>query len=214
MSNSNSWKDDLVRGYQQFRVGAHAQQSALYEDLGTNGQYPKVMLIGCSDSRADPSDIFNAKPGELFVLRNVANLVPPADSDDDYHGAGAALEFAVTALKVEAIIVMGHESCGGVKGCLAGMGDSRDSYVGKWVSALNGARDRVLGRDGLSADQHQYELELEGIRQSLINLMSFSFIKERVEAGSLALQGAYFSIVRGELYLADEAGQFSPVPVA
>ncbi len=209
-----SWKDRLIEGYREFRAGDFADQKALYEELGTKGQKPKVMLIGCSDSRADPSDIFNAYPGEMFVLRNVANIVPPVDPTEGYHGTSAAIEYAVTVLKVEAIVVMGHESCGGIQGCLNGMGhDPEAGYVGKWVSIINDVRDRVLAKN-LPESEQSFAMELEGVRQSLSNLMTFPFVKDAVESGQLTLQGAYFSIIQAKLMLANEAGEFELIEAA
>lgn len=209
-----SWKDRLIGGYREFRAGDFADQKALYEELGTKGQKPKVMLIGCSDSRADPSDIFNAYPGEMFVLRNVANIVPPVDPTEGYHGTSAAIEYAVTVLKVEAIVVMGHESCGGIQGCLNGMGhDPEAGYVGKWVSIINDVRDRVLAKN-LPESEQSFAMELEGVRQSLSNLMTFPFVKDAVESGQLTLQGAYFSIIQAKLMLANEAGEFELIEAA
>ena len=205
------WKDRLIEGYREFRAGDFPVQKALYEELGTKGQKPKVMLIACSDSRADPSDIFNASPGEMFVLRNVANIVPPVDPTEGYHGTSAAIEFAVNVLKVEALVVMGHESCGGIAGCLAGMGHDPDAgYVGKWVSIINDVRDRVLARN-LPKDQVTFEMELEGVRQSLTNLMSFPFVRDAVESGRLSLQGAYFSIIKAHLLMSNENGEFEVI---
>jgi carbonic anhydrase len=206
------WKSRLIEGYQEFRAGDFAEQKALYEELGTKGQKPKVMLIACSDSRADPSDIFNAYPGEMFVLRNVANIVPPVDATE-FDGVAAAIEYAVTVIKVEALVVMGHESCGGIAGCLAGMGHDPDAgYVGKWVSIINEVRDRVLAKN-LPDDQVSFEMELEGVRQSLTNLMTFPFVKDAVESGQLSLQGAYFSIIQAKLMMANEQGEFQLIEV-
>ena len=203
-----TWKDRLIEGYREFRAGDFKDQKALYEKLGTHGQNPKVMLIACSDSRADPSDIFNAYPGEMFVLRNVANIVPPADATESFEGVAAAIEYAVTVLKIEALVVMGHESCGGIAGCLAGMGHDPDAgYVGKWVSIINDVRDRVLARK-LPEEHVAFQMELEGIRQSMTNLMTFPFVQEAVESGHLKLQGAYFSIIKAKLMMANDAGEF------
>ena len=205
------WKDRLIQGYRDFRAGDYQNQKALYEELGTKGQSPKVMLIACSDSRADPSDIFNAYPGEMFVTRNVANIVPPMDPSEGYHGTSATIEYAVKNLKVEVIVVMGHESCGGIQGCLDGMGHDPDAgYVGKWVSIINDVRDRVLARN-LPKDQISFEMELESIRQSMTNLMTFPFVREAVESGQLKLQGAYFSIIQARLMMANDAGEFEVI---
>lgn len=209
----SDWKTRLTDGYKAFRAGDFISQKAIYEKLGTKGQKPEVMIIGCADSRVDPTDIFNAYPGEMFVARNVANIVPPYEQDEAHHGTSAAIEFAVTVLKVKVIVVMGHESCGGVAGCLSGMGDEPvDSFVGSWVSLLNTARDRVVARVSDEKKQ-QTELEFEGVRQSLGNLMTFPFIRDAVAKGDLSLQGAYFSIISAKLLMADETGRFSEVEV-
>jgi len=210
----SEWKIKLVEGYKRFRAGDYPEQKALYEKLGTHGQTPKTMLIGCSDSRADPSDIFDAYPGEMFVVRNVAAIVPPLDETSGYHGTSAAIEYAVRNLNVDGIVVLGHESCGGVQGCLDGMGhDDNAGYVGRWVSLINQVRDRVLAA-GHPEEEVSYQMELETVRQSLENLMSFPFVREAVESGSLQLQGAYFSIIRARLMFADEKGEFQLVPEA
>ena len=205
------WKTRLTDGYHAFKSGDFVEQKALYEKLGTHGQNPAIMLIGCADSRVDPTDIFNAYPGEMFVVRNVANIVPPCEDDEAYHGTSAALEYAVTVLKVKVIVVMGHESCGGVAGCLAGMGDAPiENFVGSWVSILNPVRDKVVAAVP-KIDARQHALELEGVLQSLKNLMTFPFVKAAVEAGDLSLQGAYFSITKAELHMANESGEFQLV---
>lgn len=202
----------LIEGYQAFRAGDYADQKALYETLGTKGQSPKVMIIACADSRVDPTDIFNAYPGEMFVARNVANIVPPLDETGGFHGTSAAIEYAVNVLKVETIIVMGHESCGGIQGCLDGAGDNPDGgYVSKWVSLINGVRDRILAK-GYPEDKITFEMELEVVRQSINNLMTFPFVQKAVEGGKLSLKGAYFSIIKAHLMIADENGQFHVVP--
>lgn len=207
----SQWETRLREGYKAFRRGDYKDQKALYEELGTKGQKPRIMLIGCADSRVDPTDIFNAYPGEMFVARNVANIVPPVDTNESYHGTASAIEYAVTVLKVDAIVVMGHESCGGVQGCLDGMGLDPDAgYVGKWVSILNPARERILSKN-LDASRVSFELELESVRESLANLKTYPFVKEAMASGSLALQGAYFSIIQAKLLLSDQNGDFHVV---
>ncbi|MCL4134482.1 UNVERIFIED_CONTAM: hypothetical protein GTU68_019020 [Idotea baltica] len=155
------------------------------------------MLIACADSRADPTDIFDAAPGQLFVLRNVANLVPPYEDGGGLHGVSAALEFAVTALKVKHIVVMGHGSCGGVSASLSAANDKPvGQFIAPWVSLLDAARDRVLKEN---PDDPQQALEFSGVGESLKNLMSFPFVRTAFEAGQLTLHGAWFAIAHGEL---------------
>lgn len=201
-------KQALIRGYKEFRAGDYRSQKDLYETLGKHGQSPKTMIIACADSRVDPTDIFNAYPGQMFVARNVANIVPPLDITGGFHGTSAAIEYAVNVLKVEMIVVMGHESCGGIQGCLDGMGDDPEAgYVGKWVSQLNGVRDRIQARES-DPDKRTLEMELEAIRYSLDNLMTFPFVNTAVNSGHLKLQGAYFSIINAHLMLANDKGEF------
>jgi carbonic anhydrase len=189
--------DDLISGYRRFRTGAYAEQASLYRELG-QGQDPNIMLIACADSRAEPSDIFNAAPGQLFVVRNVANLVPPYEPDGGLHGVSAALEYAVNVLKVGHIVVMGHGGCGGIAASLGGGGNPEiGEFVTPWVSLLESARERVAQSGSINP---QFALELEGIEVSLTNLMSFPFVARRVEAGELSLHGAWFAIVHGELH--------------
>lgn len=205
-------KKRLIDGYHHFRAGDYMKQKKLYEDLGKHGQEPNVMIIACADSRVDPTDIFDAYPGQMFVARNVANIVPPLDTSGGYHGTSAAIEYAVKVLKVKMIVVLGHESCGGIQGCLDGAGDDENAgYVGKWVSLINGVRDRVLAKN-YPPEEVTFEMELEVVRQSIDNLMSFPFVKEAVENEGLTLQGAYFSIIKARLMLTDENGEFSEVP--
>lgn len=158
------------------------------------------MLIACADSRVEPGDIFDTIPGEMFVVRNVANLVPPKDETSGYHGTSAALEFAVETLGVKAIVVMGHESCGGIKACLDGA-PKPGGYISKWISILDEPRDSVVAAH--PAEAQQGELEFEGIRQSLRNLMTFDCVRSQVESGNLELMGAYFSVIRGVLMFSD-----------
>lgn len=200
--------DRLIKGYQEFRADGYAHQKELYEKLGLHGQHPEIMLIGCADSRVDPTDIFHAYPGQMFVARNVANLVPPDDLGDDYCCTMAAVQYAVSVIGVNMIVVMGHESCGGIQGCIDGLGRQPDGgYVNKWLSQINHVHDKLV-KQQVPENRMVLEMELESIRQSIENLMTYDFIREKVESGDLTLQGAYFSIVHAELKLADEAGEF------
>lgn len=210
------WKQNLITGYQNFRKGAYRAQKDMFEEVGKHGQHPDVMVIACSDSRANPSTIFNAYPGEIFVIRNVANIVPPYDPSTGFHGTSSAIEFAVKALKVKAIMVMGHESCGGVQAFLDDVGDTpkgeeeEHSFLTSWIHILDTAHARLAeAGDGSEASQRQ--MEYAGVRQSLANLMSFPFIEKAVAAGELSLLGAYFSIIAGKLMFADKDGIFKDV---
>ena len=216
MTEAN-WKQNLITGYQNFRAKPYKRQKDLYEEVGKYGQQPDVMVIACSDSRVNPSAIFNAHPGEIFVLRNVANIVPPYDPSAGYHGTSSAIEFAVKSLKVDAIVVMGHESCGGVSAYLAGVGaedknqDCEHSFLDGWIQILDTAHERLLETDADNADS-QRQMEYAGVRQSLVNLMGFPFVEKAVTAGELSLLGAYFSIIEGRLLFADDDGVFQEVP--
>lgn len=189
--------DDMITGYRRFRSGVYSEQAELYRLLGA-GQDPDIMLIGCADSRAEPSDIFNAAPGQMFVVRNVANLVPPYQPNGGLHGVSAALEFAVNILKVKIIVVMGHGGCGGITASLT-KNDSPliGEFVAPWVKLLDDARERVLATQLVNP---QFALELEGIETSIANLMSFPFVREKVESGTLEIHGAWFAIKHGELH--------------
>jgi carbonic anhydrase len=189
--------DDLISGYRRFRAGAYAEQASLYRQLG-HGQSPNIMLIACADSRAEPSEIFDAAPGQLFVMRNVANLVPPYQPNGGLHGVSSGLEYAVNILEVEHIVVMGHGGCGGIVASLASEGNPAiGEFVTPWVSLLDEARDKVVASG--SVNPH-FALELEGIEVSLKNLMTFPFVARRVEQGTLNLHGAWFAIMHGELH--------------
>ncbi len=176
------------------------------------------MVIACSDSRVDPAQIFDVKPGEMFVVRNVANLAPPFETTPGRHGVSAALEFAVTQLQVEEIVVLGHGSCGGCAAALSGQFDSADHgsghFIAEWVELLTEARDGVrLRHPDLGPDAFE-EMELEAVRVSLANLRTFPWIAARENAGKLTLHGAHFAIAKGQLYLLDEAEPCSAPPSA
>ncbi len=192
----------LVEGYRAFMDGRYRDESETYRRLSREGQEPRMMVIACCDSRVDPATIFNAGPGELFVVRNVANLVPPWEPHGDYHGTSAALEFAVTGLQVEHIVVLGHALCGGIGAFLDGLHRTEGSvgFIGRWMSMLNAARGQVL-RTASTASPAELQLQLEyaGVRQSLDNLATFPFVAERVADGRLQLHGGHFGIATGEL---------------
>ncbi len=206
----------LLRGYRRFRQGRYAEQSALFRELA-EGQAPRTMIIGCADSRVDPATIFSAAPGELFVVRNVGAIVPPCDTHHpetgSFHGTSAAVEFAVTVLGVDVIVVMGHGSCSGVAAALAAENMPQGRFIGPWVDLLAPARAAMQACDnGLTKSERLRILERLAIEQSLDHLKSFPFVAEAVEAGSLDLHGAWFSIAEGELHwLNKTTGDFTPV---
>ncbi|MBA3837063.1 MAG: carbonic anhydrase [Sphingomonas sp.] len=203
---------DLVRGYRRFRSEHWAKERARWADL-RQSQSPRVMVIACSDSRVDPSMVFDTSPGEIFVLRNIANLVPPFETDGSRHGVSAAIEFAVTQLKVAEIVVMGHGACGGVKAALTqgfdGKAPGEGGFIHHWIDVLDDARARVIEAHGMG-DDAVHALELEGIRTSLANLRTFPFVRAAEAAGTLTLHGAYFAIADGELHIMDDDGNFEP----
>ena len=206
---------NLIDGYRRFRKTGWTRERERWSELA-EGQRPKVMVIACSDSRVEPAIIFDAKPGEIFVVRNVANLSPPFETTPGHHGVSAALEFAVTQLEVEEIVVMGHGSCGGCAAALTGEFDEAEHgaghFIAEWVELLRDARDDVRRRhSGLDPEAFR-DMEWEAVKVSLANLRTFPWIAERERAGRLALHGAHFSIAEGRLYLLDEAeGEFRPV---
>jgi carbonic anhydrase len=203
----------LIEGYRRFRTAGWARERERWSELA-EGQSPEVMVIACSDSRVDPATIFDAKPGEMFVVRNVAALVPPYQPDGQYHGVSAALEFAVTQLEVREILVMGHGLCGGCAASLTGQFEAarqgEGHFIAHWIDLLDEARDKVLAEHP-ALDRAAFQaMEMEGVRVSLRNLRTFPWIREREESGRLALHGAFFSVAEGILYLCDEAKGFAP----
>jgi carbonic anhydrase len=204
VTSGDSFPDRLLAGYQSFREKLLPEASARYRILADSGQRPQIMIIGCCDSRAAPETIFDAGPGELFVLRNVANLVPPYDPDGEYHGTSAAIEFAVVNLKVRHIVVMGHGRCGGVEAMLATR-DRPGDFIGKWISLLEPAMRRVGSADGDGAAR-QRALEFASIRQGIENLKTFPAIADLSSIGEIELHGAWFDISTGELLVLDRSG--------
>ena len=205
----------LLEGYHRFRDTAWARERARWSELA-EGQSPKVMVISCADSRVDPAQIFDTRPGEMFVVRNVAALAPPYETTGGYHGVSAALEFAVTQLKVGEILVMGHGLCGGCAAALTGQFDDatpgNGHFIGDWVRMLVDAREKVRAMHDELDSRAFLEMEREGVKVSLANLRTFPWIREREASGDLKLHGAHFSIAEGRLYLLDEAeGEFRPV---
>ena len=204
----------LLDGYRRFRETGWKRERDRWSELA-EGQSPKVMVIACSDSRVDPAQIFDARPGEIFVVRNVANLVPPFEPDSAYHGVSAALEFAVTQLQVDELVVMGHGFCGGCAAALTGQFDNADHgaghFIAHWIDMLNDARTEIRARHPELDRAAFQEMEMEGVRLSLRNLRSFPWVREREAEGRLKLHGAYFAISDGLLHVCDElTGAFAP----
>jgi len=200
--------EDLIAGYRRFRAGTWRNEHARFDELTKFGQKPRALVIGCSDSRTDPQMVFNAVPGELFVIRNVANLVPPYGPDDQPHGSSAAIEFAVQVLKVPQIIVMGHAMCGGIAALLNGAPAEVSDFVGQWVRIAEPARRRAMTAP---VEQRQDICEHDSVRLSLANLMTFPWIASAVSAGKLKLHGCFFDIRSGILELLGSDGSFHPI---
>ena len=201
--------DDLIEGYRRFRAGTWRDERARFEELSRLGQRPRALVIACSDSRTDPQMVFNARPGELFVIRNVANLVPPYGPDDQPHGVSSAIEFAVRALHVSTIIVLGHAMCGGIKALLDGVPEEVSDFVGPWVRIAEPARRRAMHAP---LETRHDVCERESVRLSLENLMTFPWIKDAVYGGRLKLYGCLFDIRSGILERLDDDGTFRPIP--
>lgn len=190
--------DKLIEGYRRFRAGAWPEHRDRFETLAAEGQRPHAMVVACSDSRVDPQMIFNAAPGELFVIRNVANLVPPYAPDHRAHGTSAALEFGVRALEVPRIVVMGHGLCGGCGALLEPPAAPVGDFVLPWVEMADSARQKALA-SGLEGEDLRRACEHEVVRLSLANLMSFPWVRQAVEDRRLILEGCWFNVMRGEL---------------
>lgn len=204
---------DLISGYHRFQRIGWATQRNRWAELA-EGQSPDIMVIACSDSRVDPSTIFDASPGQMFVVRNVANLVPPFELGGGRHGVSAALEFAVTQLEVSEILVMGHGACGG---CSAALSQNfkhakpgEGGFISRWIEMLDDARETVIRDHGPEITPGAIRaMEHEAVKVSLANLRTFPCIQEREAAGSITLHGAWFAIDDGELFVLDDAsGEF------
>lgn len=207
--------EHLLHGYEHFRDERLPRERDRMSEMARSGQKPETMVIACCDSRVSPEVIFDCGPGEIFVVRNVANLVPPYAPDDAYHGTSAALEFAVQALKVQHIVVMGHGRCGGVHAFASksSVALSPGDFIGKWMTLISPAAEE-LGEQGPdeTVDAYAKRLEFQSIRTSLDNLMTFPCVSTLVERGQLVLHGAYFEVATGKLHALDpETGEFRNV---
>lgn len=190
----------LIEGFSRFRERHFTKDDALFRGLVEQGQTPRILVVACCDARVDPALVLDCAPGDLFVIRNVANLVPPAENQGHYHGTSAALEFGVRKLNVGHIIVLGHAQCGGIHALLEGAVQKEDVFISEWMGIADAARDLVNREytDADNATRHR-ACEQQAILVSLDNLETFPWIRERVEQGSLELHGWYFDIERGEL---------------
>lgn len=208
--------EKLLEGYQRFRSRDYPANRELYDRLARLGQSPKTIVVGCCDSRVDPAVVTDCDPGDLFIIRNVANLVPPFETGGNYHGTSAALEFGVRGLEVENIIVLGHAQCGGIRALMNQVpgSEQQHSFVPGWMQVASVARNRVLSRmHGEAPEKQQRACEQEAILVSLDNLLSFPWILERVAQKKLALHGWYFDLEHGELLRYDlDANRFTALP--
>ncbi|AWC25690.1 Carbonic anhydrase 1 [Aminobacter sp. MSH1] len=209
--------DTLLTGYRNFMKGRYAAETEHYKSLAREGQSPETLVIACCDSRAAPETIFDAGPGELFVLRNVANLVPPYSPDGEFHSTSAALEFAVQALKVKNIVVMGHGRCGGIRAALDPNAAplSPGDFIGKWMSLVGPAAEVVSGNEMMTKSERQTALERISIRYSIANLRTFPCVQILEQKGRLEIFGAWFDISAGELWVMDRTtGDFERTATA
>ena len=206
--------DRLIEGYRHFIEGRFAGERSRYEALAAKGQKPEIMVVGCVDSRVSPEVIFDSLPGELLVARNVANLVPPYEPEGEtQHGTSAALEFAVQALHVKHIVVLGHAFCGGIRAFADEQKPlSPGDFIGRWMAQIAPAAARLGPRDQFEGDSYLRRLEFASVELSLQNLMTFPCVQILVERGKLALHGAYFGVATGHLLVRDPAtGVFEPL---
>jgi carbonic anhydrase len=205
----------LIEGYRRFRETGWAERRERWAAL-RHGQEPRVMVIACADSRTDPAMVFDADPGEIFVVRNIAALAPPFETSPGLHGVSAALEFAVQVLKVREIVVMGHGMCGGCKAALTqelhGSEPGQGGFIADWISMLDGAREPIAAKHGTEGREAERAMEHAAVKLSLANLRTFPCVSELESRGRLRLRGAFFAIAEGILYLLDEeSGAFAPV---
>lgn len=214
---ASAFPEQLIAGYRAFVSGRLKQEQAHFRELAEHGQSPRVLIIGCCDSRVSPDVIFGAGPGELFVARNIANMVPPYGPDAYHHGTSAALEFAVMGLRVEHVVIMGHAQCGGVAAYVQNELDpyarplSAGDFIGQWMMLIAPAA-KSLGPPTEPIADYVERLAKESVRQSLRNLRTFPWVKNLEDRGALKLHGCYFGVADGRLQTLDEAsGVFTPV---
>lgn len=202
---------DLIAGWQRFRSGRYQEQKRLFERVAREGQNPGTAMVACCDSRVDPAILFDCDPGELFIVRNVANLVPPCEEHGAYHGTSAALEFAVNVLAVDHIVVLGHSQCGGIQALLDGPPEAAGPmpFVSHWMELAAEARDRALAASLSHPHDRASYCEQLAIGLSMRNLLTFPAIKDRVARGALSLHGLHYDLRAGALSSLDpDAGRF------
>jgi carbonic anhydrase len=203
----------LIDGYRTFTSQRLPTEQTRYRELSERGQSPAVMVIGCCDSRVSPEVIFDAGPGELFVVRNVANLVPVFQPDGGAHGVSAALEYAVQVLKVKHVVVLGHAQCGGIRAFIDDIDPlSPGDFIGRWMQMFIKPGEQVSQREHESRQDFTTRIEKAAVFRSLENLMTFPFVRNSVERGEMTLHGAYFGVAEGSLFVLDpEAKEFRGV---
>ncbi|AEP08436.1 carbonic anhydrase [Micavibrio aeruginosavorus] len=201
--------DQLIAGYRRFRETGWPERKRIFRQLAERGQKPRALIVSCVDSRVDPTMIFDCGPGEILIVRNVANLVPPYAPDTAYHGTSAALEFGIRVLEIPHLIVLGHGMCGGVSALLNGAPAHAQDFVAPWMQIAESARIKTT--DIPDATERQTCCEHEVIKVSLENLMTFPWIAERVTQGTLSLHGAWYAIESGVLETLQADGTFQPV---
>jgi carbonic anhydrase len=204
----HSFPPQLIEGYRTFTSQRLPTEQSRYRELSERGQSPEVMVIGCCDSRVSPEVIFDVGPGELFVVRNIANLVPVYQPDGGAHGVSAALEFAVQVLKVKHIVVLGHAQCGGIRAFVDKIDPlTPGDFIGKWMAMFIKPGEKVEQRDGETMQDFVTRIEKAAVFRSLENLMTFPFVKTAVEQSKLHLHGAYFGVAEGSLFVLDRAAK-------
>src|SRR6478752_5428109 len=212
-SMTATFPQQLITGYQTFSSDRLPTEQARFRELSEKGQFPEVMVIGCCDSRVSPEVIFDASPGELFVVRNIANLVPPYQPDGNAHGVSAALEYAVQVLKVKHIVILGHAQCGGIRAFVDKAAPlSPGDFIGRWMAMFAKPGEKIEQREHETMQQFTVRIEKAAVFRSLENLMTFPFVKSAVERGEMILHGAYFGVAEGTLFVLDpEKKEFKSV---
>ncbi|MEN0058426.1 MAG: carbonic anhydrase [Bdellovibrio sp.] len=218
MSQDRTLKKEILKmvaGFRRFR-SRFFKESSLYDRLASSGQKPKTLMIACSDSRVDPAILFATSPGEIFIVRNVANLVPPFESSQGFHGVSAAIEFAVVNLQVENIVVLGHRQCGGIRSLFQPDAIQEGGFVAQWMTIAEDAKQKALSKlPGANVETLCRECERESIVISLKNLRSFPFIEEAIAQRGVQLFGVYFDLENGRLWYYDEPqGSFEELALA